>query len=93
MTCPRCGALVPSLADLADQALTLSATAARVVDGWRQMRLAVPQALAQGMRDLEAVAPRLAAGLACLAGRCAGGPGPGPRATAEDGLPGGGAAR
>jgi hypothetical protein len=69
--CPRCGRPWPSLQALAELAHVVQAEAEAVVAGWQAMRLAVPRRLADATRALAADAPRLAAGLACVAGRCA----------------------
>ena len=69
--CPHCGRALVPIEQLAAVAAALARAAARLVRAHAAMRLAVPQAWLDAMRELARDTPRLAEGLACIAGACA----------------------
>ncbi len=69
-TCPRCGAALLPLEELHRRAIDLADASVRLAAAYSRMRLVVPQALLDAMRQIEREAPALSLALACVAGRC-----------------------
>lgn len=69
-TCPRCGAALHPLADLANLALQLRQTAAAARRDLDRMRLAFPSTVGAALAEIRLDAPILARRIACHAGAC-----------------------
>lgn len=70
MICHRCNRPVPTLAALAGEAEALADAARAARGGLESMRLALPDSLGRGVRDLADRLPGLARALRCYSRRC-----------------------
>jgi hypothetical protein len=69
-TCSRCGRPVLSLQELHHRAVNLAGASVRLAAAYSQMRLVIPQAMLDAMREIERGVPELSLGLACHARAC-----------------------
>jgi hypothetical protein len=69
-SCPRCGAALASLADLADCVTDAGSLATRASVALEARKLVVPSTVALGLRGLSNELPRIARAIACHAGTC-----------------------
>jgi hypothetical protein len=68
--CARCGAALPALPALAAVTLRLAVQAEEALEAFGSMRLAVPEAMARGLRATAEQLPGLAQSLRCHASLC-----------------------